>query len=1403
MPEEILLNNYSDDSQIKKYIANVLMPRVFNDIPLNVLNTGHTSIISEYTSQAIEQMAFTSSFYFNESFITKAVLPDSIYSEAAIFNIGYSFATPSTSMFLFELKIEDIFANAVKNNDKGVYEFILDKDTKFNLKNGNVYSLDYDILIQYKDIATASGKVPAWNVQYINTEEQNSIAVNKNVYIMYRVTDTWLCLFITASEYERKIHKVVNNTMNGIPNQDTVITCRDHICGFDIKYIDNKGNERYIAKDHILPIHSSVKDTDPYVHYIMDNPQTIRFMWQLNGSKYFVPPTNTSFEICIYTCHGKAANFTAFKNDEQPSVITAMNKYSNNGNVVKAAFVISGSTNGTDIGTTETVRRETIEAYNTANIISSDHDLLEYFETFYFKNIMYPFFFKRRDDPWGRIWSGYVALTDDDGYVYKTNTLHGNIPYQVLHANDNNTINSNEVIIPPGWVWTYYDDSNRYTVTPYIKGDGVTVEKANTLANISDKFVFANPFGVRIQKDPFAIGYFNPWINEYVSTNKIVLPENTTMTNENDPSIIYHASPLITNIKRTYKDNYYKITTVISPTIASLSDGTPSVPYVKQNSVPLVFTEVTWNYFKYPLDLYANDIPMMGLTSDMGYLPFDPNNTFICVHNKEKISDNKFRLSGIWIEDYSDEDNKKSISIPITGGNITGLIGDAELWSNQIIKEIPVTGDTIIRCSSNKVPGFDDHIKFERMGTNTWYQMFTVDGTPQGFIEKIQVGEAIMSDKIGYSELSLAKIGKTNDPNVYIHIKFAGMANYITYTISNAYEIYIPYDSPDGTIPMEYDDSGVLVPTFNFGELSAGPFLYADMKPIPQAGAIDYYRVSFADIMNTFGKNQPIFHIENKILPVEMNSMRVILHAYMNGTETGRIEMIPSSREQDGTYIYEATAYPLNQLVDIDNRISIASVNNGGGSWVTSHDTTVTVDATNPDFKITILMRSSDELRPSEIEPNDSFTGFRIVDQYILENVCLLQELKEMRSVVNFGESSIPKKEYVDMYNEYIALNQLSATPQDCSIAYISKYAYDVMHGSPMVPEPEFTIYKTLATYSLLRISMLNELYTSTIPEELQPSDSINALNPIIECLTNISSDGSYQIASLEDKCVVKVTYHSGKIFDITTGNEIKPEPDMLYYDINTHKTYTLLDRELKSIILINWTDVFTTLNEYNNNINYMFQNINIHGGVEVQLMPFVEYSLMNSDRFENFVASFTQVHKAMEPVIMHRLEGNNYLDCKLIATYGLPHSYSSELDQNIDNVFWPDLNVQIEFDVKLYNQSLSTNTINELRSIVKSYFNRITTVHTSVDMISMDNNIYVSHLIQQMESHPNVAYLRFIGWYTNEKNKVKSNYMDANTQSIVQKWKSLDDFPKQELERFTPEMFILEEQNIVLNILN
>lgn len=1335
--EEIILNNYSDDSQIKKYINEVLAPRVFHDIPINVLNTGHFSIINEYMSQAIEQLAFTSSFYFNESFITKAVLPDSIYAEAAIFNIGYSFATPASSNFLLELKIKDITDNAVYNADNDLYEFILDKNTKINLPEGFVYSLDYDILIQYKNIPTSNSdsSIPAWNIQYINRDESNMCATNKNVYITYRVTDIWLCLLIQANEYERQVHRVVNNMTNGIPNQDKVIMCENHIAGFDIKYIDSKGNSKYLDRDHILAIHDSVSDNNPYVHYIMDNPQTIRFMWQLNGNRYFVPEPNSSFEIIIYTCHGKSANAPDYKNEQQPSVITSANKYSNNANVMKAAFVISGCMGGTDIGSVETTRRETIEAYNTANVISSDHDINEWFKTFFFKNILYPFFFKRRDDPWGRIWSGYIALKSDDDYIYRTNTLHARIPYEVLYNNADNTITNNEIIIPPGWIWVYdRATEGRYTLTPYTHWNSNTVESVKTLASIGDKFVFANPFGIRIQKEPFAIGYFSPWINEYLTATKLT---KTKVLRNPDITDIYHAAPIITNIKRTYKDDHYTITSHILPNNTIMADGSSFVEYMRNNASAPQFVKAMWNYFKQPLDVYANSIPMLPLSNDNGYIPFDPNRTYLCVKSKNKIGDNKWILENIWIEDKSSVETK-TVYLPISVDGMY-LYGTDKIWGDTGLNkghEVYVTGDTEI----NLYPQIDDNSKitFERIKTQNYYEMRLGEDIPAGTISKIVVGEAYETELTKYGESKLIKIGKSYSSAVYLNIYFVTedvdgnpVEERVTYTITNAANVYIPYewdpDSPDGSYVFNMNNVG-----------STGIILYADMKPSPETGSIEYYRVPFSAISS----GDALFYIHSDQLPLNKNNLRVLIHTYVNGAETGRAEMQPITLDSDGSYVFESVLYPLTELLDVDNRINIASVQNGGGNWNAINGDIVSIDAADPQIRITMLIKSSDSTSDSEIELGDDYTGYRIIDEYVLDNVDLVQELKEMRSVVNFFDSSIPTREQMSLYNDMYDMSEYNNIDQ-YNIYYLKKYSFNKLNGVNEVG---------------------NDVYCKEYFDFFQ------------------------------GKCVL-IRDNLDKLFIIY--DDVMPEGRPSWFAELTDMLTEIIT--ITSITDMDWQKAYDIFDEYQNNVINTFKSVNVDGGVEVQLMPFVEYSLMSSDRFESFVSSFTQVHKAIEPVIFKRLEGNNYLDCKLIATYGLPHSYAPDMDKD---GYWPDLNIQIEFDVKLYNQALATNTINELKLIVKSYFNRLTNIHTAKDMISMNNNIYISHLIQQMEAHDNIAFMKFKGWYTNEKTIPNGNYMDANYQAIVQKWDKLENFPKDELERYTPEMFVLDDENIIINII-
>lgn len=1325
----IVLNNYSDDAQIKKYISEVLMPRVFHDIPINTLNSGAFSIVNEMISQTTENLAFTSSFYLNESFITKAVLADSIYSEAAIFNIGYAFAMPSVCGFMLELKIEDIMNNAVDSQTiQGVKEFILDKNTKINLKNGSVYSLDYDILIQY----TGTDK-PVWNIQYTNMDEMNSIAINKKPYILYRTSGTWLHLFVKMSEISRQTHTVVNNMTNGIPVEDRVITCSDQIAGFEVKYIDDKGNAQYLDRDHILPIHSDVKDQRPYVHYIMDASNTIRFIFQKNGNRYFVPALNSRFEFTIYTCHGQAANFHSFKTNESVSIITSMTKYSNNGNVQKTAFVTSGSLGGLDIGTVETIRRKTIEAYNTANIISTDHDIYEWFKTFLFEQLLYPFFFKRRDDPWGRIWSGFMALTDLDGSVFRTNTIHAKVPYRLLYANNDNLISNDEIIIPPGWAWIYDDpDENRFTVKPLAVNSTDQIETADTALSVDAAFVFANPFGIRIQKYPFAIGYFNPWVNETYTTSLIPSTFGYDDNPVDDVSVIYHGTPASVFVKRTFKEDYYKLETVIMPNQAADGlTGSQFVNRLKVNTVVPKFTEAMWNYFVRPVDLYASNIPILVQNEADQFLAFNPEHTYFCVRNRYRRDDNTWSLSDYWIEDKSNVDTKY---VQLVMSGFSGMVGSNAVWGdNGLWKgyEVMVTGDTDIDIFPTLTN--DSPISFNRVAEQNYYELRLKETENEGRIVSMVTHEVYPTNLTKYGESVLYRIGKSySNQSIWITITYDdGIVE--TYQIRNAANIYTPYN------PIEIENGDK---QFNLSELTSGSIiLYADMKPTASEAAIDYYRIP----LSLIAKNVPLFTLQSNQLPLNENNLRVILEASINGVPTGHIEMQPVSLESDGSIRFDTTMYPLNKLVDIDNRIQIASLDHGGGSWIPeTPNGVVNVDATAPEFKIYILFRSSDSKLPSPIPNEPQYEGYRLQDQWKIDDISLVQELKEMRSVVKFGEDIQPSAMQVQAYDKLTALGKFNIDKQN--LYTIKEWAYHIVTGTEDRSGLKFFDIKQIAGQMTTEISGI-------------------------------------------------ISGYSG-VGDVPV--------------LDTETTQTML-ADLDSIVAasyqgdVDWDEIYRMTASYLTDIDDLFENTYVNSAVTIQLVPFVQSTMMMSDSFETFVSAFTQVHKAIEPVIFRRLEGNNYLDCKLIATYGLPHSYVADVDKDSSLVppkFWPDLNVQMEFDVKLYNPALRTNTLNELRTIIRSYFNRLTTVHTPVDQISMDNNIYLSQLIQLLEEHSNVQFLKFKGWYTNEKSIANGNYMNADYQAIVQKWDKLDDMPSTELERYVPEMFVLDDANIVINVL-
>jgi hypothetical protein len=749
---------------------------------------------------------------------------------------------------------------------------------------------------------------------------------------------------------------------------------------------------------------------------------------------------------------------------------------------------------------------------------------------------------------------------------------------------------------------------------------------------------------------------------------------------------------------------------------------------------------------------------------------------------------------------------------------------------------IYITGDTTITLDGLES---DDVVEFERSGSND-YCMLRIkqdlkleDST--GNLRPVQIQSAkftvtdqYLSERTKYGEAALYHIGEKYEDIVinaeyeYIFTDVASSAVGVikrTYTVYNAADVFLPY--PVGYSPEQINNNMWVFkyPTTSESTVSdplieGTVLMYADMKPSPTSASVDYYRIPMYKIRPEVAS----FYVINPSLPLNENNLRVVLHAFMNGAETGYIEMRPVEKDSDGTFLFETDMYITNELVDVDNRIHIASVDNSGGSWIpTTSGSVVNIDATDPKLQISILFKA--ETNPdleSPINGDSTFNGYYENDLFEIDSFSLIQELKEMRSVVNFGDTSIPT------FDQYISYTSI--------MKWNEQQSYNTWNDVLNFANNQYLYKKALDDAGYREIYNIADFLVDTwIPEfedcyDVLPNDSTtktkydNIMNVYKDLLTKFTRQARFtELYTYEDDNVVRI-WKSGKIYytneactdvlDIDPSSSHYPVNTvfMLYYSYADVQFFRADDGELKDITesVVMWAQVVEAVSKYNELMNDLFSITNVNGGLEVQLVPFVERNLMNSEEFGNFVSTFTQVHKAIEPVIFKRLEGNNYLDCKLVATYGKPHTYCSDKQyKQLDNQFWPDLNVQISFDVKLYNKALAPNTISELKTKIKAYFNRLTTVHTPVDRVSMNNNIYVSHIVQQLEEHNNVAYVKFNGWYTNEISNSTGNYMDATVQAIVQRWRKLEDMPTDELERFVPEMFVLNDNNIELNIID
>lgn len=540
--KDIVVRNYVDNFKVKEFIQEELIPKAFPQIPMNKLNLGFTGIISEYTGQVIEDTQGEAALMLNESFITRAVLPSSIYAEAAVYDLGYKFATPSTCNFALEILVEHIVAYAEAVQNSTTMRYTLDKDTKIILGE-NGYKLDYDIIIDFTYI---NGR-RVYNVYY-DMEETNSISKITNKYIKHQVTNSgWLVLFLELREFDRKTDTVSITDNIITTNSDIEISWIKQIAGIDAIYISPQG-QRIPMK--LKPEYSDA-EIEPFAWYRFIDDNKIALSFSSNDG-YWSPEFNSQIEYIVYYCIGKDADFTSYDRNTGIPVNKTGDRFSYNVDTTMIALCYSGSINGENRGDIEDLRTEIITARNTVDVLSTERDLALWFDKYGKVYGTKAKFFKRRDDPSGRLFSQFIAIMDDT-YIYPTNTLGIKVTQsQFDYVNSGADGMNEEFIIKPGHLWEY-DGESKNTLVMINGIDGMAMITDDSLPAIGSEhpYIFVNPFFIKIHRDPTSSIMYNCLIDE-------------TSWPENEPidSDCFYQFQLATfsvqrNISAKYKNRYH------------------------------------------------------------------------------------------------------------------------------------------------------------------------------------------------------------------------------------------------------------------------------------------------------------------------------------------------------------------------------------------------------------------------------------------------------------------------------------------------------------------------------------------------------------------------------------------------------------------------------------------------------------------------------------------------------------------------------------------------------------------------------------------------------------------------------------------------------------------------------
>lgn len=490
--------NYSSIYNIKDFARNALMPKYFDVNEVNDLNVGLLGMTTELITSGFEDNFNTVSMYLKELFPNTATMSETIYTYASLFQISELFATPASMDIILMVKESDILTLGTINGN--VREFVVDCDTIIDVQ-GLQYMLDYDVKIRAKRYLDDYIFTSVYDFEYRNSlNPSTSSPYIKN--IRYNGEEgKYIGLMVTVHQVNKfkQEEVIINNTRINYPKFK--IQYDDMLANFEVFYKSpNMTEETQLTKR----LKNSVPIEQPFCYYSFKDNNEIEISFSTR-EKSFHPDFNSDIRIEYYTTKGTKGNYPLYKGNIMDIVVSPQSeRYQYLSSVTMFAIPQTDSMGGSNTLAFDDLKKIVNEKFSTINTITTENDLLQYFDNAKYRMGSHMLFVKKRDDVFERLFTAFTLLKDRNNELIHSNTLNLELNLEDIgSAPDEKT-----AVIKPG------------TIMKYREGSIDTVEITQQMGRSEEDFRFVNPFLINIITEPStSVGFYLNSINQKFPLN--------------------------------------------------------------------------------------------------------------------------------------------------------------------------------------------------------------------------------------------------------------------------------------------------------------------------------------------------------------------------------------------------------------------------------------------------------------------------------------------------------------------------------------------------------------------------------------------------------------------------------------------------------------------------------------------------------------------------------------------------------------------------------------------------------------------------------------------------------------------------------------------------------------------